>query len=141
MKYYPQPTEREATSALEEFLAERAPALVRLREMLPTDGQDPDTMLDRTTQGLFPLCDRVLGQVQGPEAPAATHRTAVPHEEWPSWERFTTKNEKVLSYESIQLLDGFVFYLVRVVEDQAPRAQWQIGQHPNKRYPFAIILC
>ncbi|MBG6182767.1 hypothetical protein IWX65_000700 [Arthrobacter sp. CAN_A214] len=136
MKYYPQLTKRQAVSALEEFLAERAPALERFRQALRADGRDPDTLLDGTTQGLVPLWGWVLSGLTGPDAPACTDPATVPHEDWPSWERFTAETEAILSYESVQLLDGFISYLVRVVEDRTPTAQWQIGQHPNKRYQF-----
>lgn len=134
MKYYPQLTKRQAAAALEEFLAERSPALERFRQALSADGRDPEAMMDGALQGLIPLWGWVLSQVKGPREPGATDPAAVPHEAWPSWERFTTENESVLSLESIHLLDGFISHLGRLVEERAPGAQWQIGQHPNKRY-------
>ncbi|MEC5198499.1 hypothetical protein RCH21_000707 [Arthrobacter sp. PL16] len=67
MKYYSQLTKRQATSALEEFLAERAPALEQFRQALSGDGQDLDAMLDGTTQGLIPLWSWVLNQITGPD--------------------------------------------------------------------------
>lgn len=55
MKYYAELTKREAASALEEFLAEREPALELLRTRLLVEGQDPDTLLNGTPRSLVPL--------------------------------------------------------------------------------------
>lgn len=136
MKYYAELTKRQADSALQEFLAERPPALEFLRAALGADGQDPHQVLDGTVESLAPVWEWTLSRLSGPEAPGATDPASVPREAWPTWERFGTETEPLLSFESVRLLDGFVSYLAKVVEDRSPDAHWQIGQHPNKRYRF-----
>ena len=136
MKYYAELTKRQADSALQEFLAERPPALEFLRAALQADAQDPHQLLDGSVESLAPVWEWTLSQLSGPEAPGATDPASVPREAWPTWERFGTETEPFLSFESVRLLDGFVSYLAKVVEERSPGAQWQIGQHPNKRYRF-----
>jgi hypothetical protein len=46
------------------------------------------------------------------------------------------EEERVLSLESLFLLDGLVSYLATVVADRAPAARWDIARHRVKRYAF-----
>lgn len=127
-------TQAQAAAAFQEFLEERGPALARLRKRLAADGKDPDTFLDGTPESLVPLWRWVLSRLTGPDAPGATDPASVPREAWPSWERHTTDEERVLSFESVALLDGLVSYLAAMVRDHAPLARWEIARDSRKRY-------
>lgn len=136
MTNYRNLTKAQAATALQEFLDERGPALTRLREALVADGQDPAALLDGTVDSLVPLWRWTLSRLTWPDAPGATDPATVPREMWPSWERYTTEEEWVLSLESLTLLDGLVSYLVSVVGDRAPAARWDIARDRNKRYVY-----
>jgi hypothetical protein len=72
MNDYSELTKRQAGSALEEFLAERAPALERFREALSADGRDPDAMLDGTPPGLVRCEKWAASNLSHQEAPGVT---------------------------------------------------------------------
>lgn len=91
-------------------------------------------MLDSTVDSLIPLWRWILSNLTQPDAPGATDTATVPWTDWPSWERFTREEEKVLSMESLHLLDGLVSYLAVVVQRYAPSARWEIAHHRIKRY-------
>lgn len=44
------------------------------------------------------------------------------------------EGQRVLSMESLLLLDGLVYYLGAVVKERAPEARWEIARHRIKRY-------
>ncbi|KRE50928.1 hypothetical protein ASG92_26260 [Arthrobacter sp. Soil736] len=134
MTNYRDLTKPEAAAALQEFLDEREPALARLRELLVADGQDPAALLDGTPESFVPLWRWLLSRLNGPDAPGATDPASMGRLAWPSWERYTTEEEGVLSFESLTLLDGLVSYLAAVVKDRAPAARWEIARSPIKRY-------
>jgi hypothetical protein len=136
MRYYAELTKREAAAALEEFLAEREPALELLRNRLRADGQDPDALLDDSPDSLVPLWQWVVARLTALTAQGATNPAMVPREEWPSWARYSVEVEPVLSLESLRLLDGLVSYLARVVQQHTHAGRWQPGQHASKRYRF-----
>jgi hypothetical protein len=126
----------QAAAALEEFLDERSAALDRLREVLTAEEQDPGSMLDGTLESLVPLWGWILARLTGPTSPGATDPASVPWEAWPSWERYTREEERVLSFESLVLLDGLVSYLAVVIRDHAPSARWETARHRIKRYAY-----
>ncbi|UEL29913.1 hypothetical protein [Pseudarthrobacter sp. L1SW] len=134
MTNYRELTKPEAAAALQEFLKERGPALTLLRERLVEDGQDPQALLDGSLESLVPLWRWLLSRLARRDAPGATDPASVPPEMWPSWERFTTAEERTLSLESLTLLDGLVSYLAEVVLGHAPNARWDVARGPQKRY-------
>lgn len=136
MTNYRNLTKAQAATALQEFLDERGPALTRLREALVADGQDPAALLDGTIDSLVPLWRWILSRLTGPDTPGATDPATVAREMWPSWERYTTEEERVLSLESLALLDGLVSYLATVVCDRVPAARWVLARDRNKRYVY-----
>ena len=136
MTNYRDLTKAKAAAALQEYLDERGPALERLRELLMADGQDPATFLDGTPESLRPLWRWMLSRLTSMDSPGATNPASVPRELWPSWERYTTEEERTLSLESLTLLDGLVSYLATVVQDRAPSARWEAVRHPIKRYAY-----
>ncbi len=109
---------------------------MRLRERLAADGRDPAVFLDGTPESLVSLWRWLLSRLTGPDAPGATDPASVPRGAWPSWERYTTEEERTLSLESLTLLDGLVSYLAAVVQQHAPLARWEVARHPIKRYAY-----
>lgn len=136
MTHYLDQTKKQSVAALQEFLDERPRALEQLRESLTADGQDAQVLLDGTVESLVPLWQWTLRHLKGPQAPGATDPASVPREEWPSWERYTREEEKVLSMESVRHIDGLVSYLAQVVQQHAPAARWAVARHKVKRYAF-----
>lgn len=126
----------QAAVAFQEFIDERAAALERLRNVLVEDGQNPDTMLDDTVESLIPLWRWIMSHLTGPSSPGATDPATVPRKEWPSWERYTRVEERVLSFESLVLLDGLISHLAALLRAHAPSARWEIAHHPVKRYVY-----
>jgi len=128
MKRYEDLTKQEAAAALTEFLAERDPALAALRQRLGADGQEH--LLDETVESLVPLWrwakSRLRPQQAGGDPPAGGST--------PTWLRHYIGTEPTLSRESLELVDGLVSYLCRVIERGAPHAQWQVGHHRIKSY-------
>jgi hypothetical protein len=121
-------------AAFREYLDERGPALERLREALRADGQDPATFLDGSIESLVPLWRWILSHLTRAEDPGATAPGSVPREVWPSWAKYMFEEQKTMSLESLQLLDGLVSYLGAIVQERAPQARWEIARHRIKRY-------
>lgn len=136
MTNYRDLTEQGAAAAFEEFMAERGPALDRLRDRMAADGVYPSELLDGSVGSLVPLWRWVLTHLTKRDDPGATDPAMVPREQWPSWERYTWEEEPVLSLESLLLLDGVVSCLAAVVTDRAPTARWEVAHHKVKRYEF-----
>jgi hypothetical protein len=136
MTNYRDLTKAEAEAALREFLDERESALRLLKERLAGDGLEPARLLDGTPESLAPLWRWLLSRLTSADAPGATDPMSVQRSAWPSWERYTTEQELVLSLESLTLLDGLVSYLAAVVRSNAPPARWEIARHRVKRYQF-----
>lgn len=134
--HYINMTKAKSEAAFQEYQDERAPALVRLRDALAADGQDPDVLLDGTVESLVPLWRWILSRLTGPDAPGATDPESVPREAWPSWGRHNYEQEKYLSMETLILLDGLVSYLGVIVQEHAPSARWGIARHRIKRYMY-----
>jgi len=127
-------TKAKSEAAFREYLDERGPALERLREALRADGQDPATFLDGSIESLVPLWRWILSHLTRAEDPGATAPGSVPREVWPSWAKYMFEEQKTMSLESLQLLDGLVSYLGAIVQERAPQARWEIARHRIKRY-------
>jgi hypothetical protein len=128
MTSYHEMNKAEAAAALEEFLRERAPALRRLEQRLHGDGVDPGQLLDGSPESLAALwkwARRHLAARQGEAQLAGS---------WPSWLRYGSGPELLLSDDSIDLVDGLTSYLCRVVELGAPQAVWRVGHDPVRNY-------
>lgn len=119
-----------AALALQEFLDERGPALERFRQSLEVDGQDPDVVLDDTVGSLrriWPWVKSVLTERErAAEEPAAANA--------PSWLRYCVGDKPALSRASVEIVDGLISYVCRIVERAAPHARWRVGHHPVKSY-------
>ncbi|QNN53989.1 hypothetical protein [Nocardioides mesophilus] len=128
MTTYHEMSKREAAAALEEFRRERPPARLRLEERLARDGADPGQMLDGSPESLTPLWRWARERL--------TVR-AEPQQEatGPSWLRHGGGGpERLLSDDSIDLLDGLTSYLCQVVERGAPDAVWRVGHDRVRNY-------
>lgn len=136
MTHYLNQTKTQAAASLREFLDERAPALDRPRGSIAADGRDPHEILDGTVESFVPLWRWILSYLSEPQAPGATDPASVPRKDWPSWERYTMEEERVLSFESLVLLDGLISYLAAVVANRALSARWDTARHRIKRYAF-----
>lgn len=127
MTHYRRMSPGQAEAALEEFLAERPPALQRLHAELTVHGVAPESMLDGTPGSLTPLwgwiTDRRAELAAAPGGDAAVE----PRSAWPSWARHTVTSLKVPSATMFVLLDGLVSYLAQVLITGAPAATWALG--------------
>jgi hypothetical protein len=123
-------SDAEAAEALQEFLAERGPALERFRQALESDGQDPDVVLDDTVKSLRPLWSWVMSVVTERE----TEEMELVAVEAPSWLRHCVGSKPTVSRESVVIVDGLISYVCRVVERSAPHARWRVGHRPIKSW-------
>lgn len=133
MTSYDDMTKQQAAAALTEFLAERDPALRRLRELLAVDGLQPEELLDGTPDSLTTLWRWAKSRLRTRNRDNATENARF--ENWlPTWSRHTIQDEPTLSYDTILLLDSVVAYFCQVVEAGAPQARWRVGHHRVKNY-------
>lgn len=120
MTLYHEMSKAEAAVALEEFLREGPPALHRLEHRLREAGEDVDRLLDGSPESLAPLWrwtrENLSPRGDGPQRVDA----------WPTWLRDTVDVERLLSEDSISLVNGLTSYLCRVVERRAPQAEWRV---------------
>lgn len=133
-KDYKQLTRDEAWAVMEEFLAERQPALDKLRSSLSADGIDPDQLLDDSVESLTGLWAWIKPQLRSQEqAPGG-------FDGWlPTWNRHDLRGdagERTLSYETVLLLDGVVTYISRVIMKANPDARWTIGTDGPKSFVY-----
>lgn len=134
MTKYRDMTSAQAAAALQEYLDERGPVLVLLRECLVADGQDPVVSLDGTPESLVPLWRWMLSRFTRQVADGAIDPASVPPDELPSWERYLPGKEPILSLDSLRLIDGLVSYLGQVVKERAPMTRWELARHRIKGY-------
>ncbi|MEX5237448.1 hypothetical protein [Kocuria arenosa] len=129
-------TARQAADALDLYLAERAPALRRLRTALAGQGGDPDKMLDGSVYSVSPLWSWInarVGQLGLDPRPL----TADPSwSSWPSWARHGRLVDPHPPAATIALVDGFATYLGQVLLAAAPQAAWQVGEHIMADHPL-----
>ena len=127
-------TVQQASSALEEFLAERPAALERLRAELTGHGMDPGALLDASPASLTPLWAWGVGR-RGELAPdPAAGVPGLPRERWPSWARHSVTGVRVPSATMNVLLDGLVSYLAVAIITGAPNARWALGSPEDPRH-------
>jgi len=129
MKTYAKMKKQEAAEALQEFLDERPQALENLSRYL-ANHSDATVNLDGTVESLTPLWRWVKSVL--------TERNSETLEEDassnPTWLRYDIGVEPTLSPESIEIIDGVISYLCRVVEQAAPQARWRVGYNRIKSY-------
>jgi hypothetical protein len=128
MTLYHEMSKAEASAALEEVMRERPPALHRLEHRLREAGEDVDRLLDSSPESLTPLWLWVRENLS-PRGDGSQRVDA-----WPTWLRHTVDVERLLSEDSVVLVDGLTSYLCVVVERGAPQAEWRVGHDRVKNY-------
>ncbi|WP_309125774.1 hypothetical protein [Kocuria sp.] len=134
MTHYRRMADQQATAALEEFLAERAPALEALHAALRTEGMDPEVLLDASPESLTPLWAWITDHQAQLAANPSADSPVQPREQWPSWARHTVTSLKIPSATMFTLLDGLVSYLAQVLIIGAPTARWVVGSPQDPRH-------
>ncbi|MFE7631757.1 hypothetical protein [Kocuria sp. NPDC057446] len=129
-------TARQAADALDDYLAERAPALERLRAALAEHGLDPGEMLDGSVYSVSPLWAWISARAaeHGTVAQSLTEDPTRP--DWPSWARHGRLVDPHPPAATIALVDGFASYLGDVLVAAAPQAVWQVGEHIMADHPL-----
>jgi hypothetical protein len=127
-------TVQQASTALEEFLAERPASLERLRAELTDHGIDPDALLDASPASLTPLWAWITGRRTELAADPAAGVPVLPRAKWPSWARHSVTGVRVPSATMDILVDGLVSYLAVVIITGAPNARWGLGSPEDPRH-------
>lgn len=127
---------RQAADALDAYLAERDPALRRLRGALADGGLDPDETLDGSVYSVSPLWAWITARITelGVDPHALAEDPTRP--EWPSWARHGRLVDPHPPLETIQLVDGFVSYLGQILRTAVPEAMWVVGDHQIADHPL-----
>lgn len=127
---------RQAADALDAYLAERAPALRRLRKTLAGHGLDPEEILDGSVYSVCPLWAWISARAA--ELGVAPHAlTKDPtRSTWPSWARHGRLVDPHPPAATLRLVDGFVSYLGQVLCAAVPEATWAVGEHRIADHPL-----
>jgi hypothetical protein len=127
---------RQAADALDTYLAERNPALRRLRKIMAGHGLDPDEMLEGSVYSVSPLWAWI--STRATELGVAPHSLAEDptRSTWPSWARHGRLVDPHPPIETIRLVDGFVSYLGQVVCAAVPGTVWVVGEHAIADHPL-----
>ncbi|MHC5560449.1 hypothetical protein [Kocuria sp. U4B] len=129
-------TPQQAAAALEEYLAERAPSLDRLRSALADERVDPAAALDCSVDSVARVWEWVTDRVTGlgvDPRPLAEDPT---RPRWPSWARHRMLVDPHPPAGSLALVDGFAAYLGEVITTAVPEASWQAGHHRINDFPM-----
>lgn len=125
----------EADEVVARFVAERPQALAGLRDRLVADGQDADAWLDGSVDSLVPLWAWIKGELRGRDDDGWQSETE-PFEGQPTpeWYRHATGQERLLSLDSVHLLDGVMSYVGEVVMVAVPGVAWRRGYDRVRAY-------
>jgi hypothetical protein len=128
-------TPAEADEVFARFLAGRPQALAGLRDRLAADGQDADAVLDGSVDSLVPLWTWVKAELR-PRKDGVWEWEAETFEgqSAPQWYRHDTREERLLSLDSVHLLDGVMSYVGEVVGRAVPGASWRRGYDRVRAY-------
>ncbi|WP_255396318.1 hypothetical protein [Kocuria sp. CNJ-770] len=132
---------RQAADALDAYLAERDPALRRLRGALADGGLDPDETLDGSVYSVSPLWAWITARITelGVDPHALADDPTRPG--WPSWARHGRLVDPHPPAETIALVDGFASYLGRVIDAAAPDAAGRSGSTSSPTTRCSTIPC
>ena len=126
----------QADDALNEFIAERAPALQLLREVLSGSGLDPDGMLGCSPESVAPLWDWITARVAARGVDPRSLDEDPTRDTWPSWARHGMLVDPHPRAPTLILVDGFTSYLAEVIIAEVPGAEWLVGEHRIGSYPM-----
>ncbi|MCM3688299.1 hypothetical protein [Kocuria rosea] len=129
-------TGAQADDALDVYLAERDPALQRLRGSLAGHGLDPAQMLDRSVYSVSPLWAWITTRITDLGVAPMSLAEDPTRPTWPSWARHGRLVDPHPPAESIALVDGFTAYLGQVISAGAPEARWEVGEHVIADHPL-----
>lgn len=126
----------QAAAALDEFLAERGPAMAQLRSAMAAGGLDPEVVLDGTLGSVAQVWEWITGRAaelgvapwplgQDPTRPS-----------WPSWARRVVLVDPHPPAQTLALVDGFTSYLAQIATAAVPAAHWRVGEHRISDYPM-----
>ncbi|WP_188539978.1 hypothetical protein [Kocuria dechangensis] len=128
-------TGSQAGDALDEFLAERAPALQRLRSALSGLGRDADALLDGSPESVASVWEPITARCADLGTDPRSLEEDPTRPGWPSWARHGKLVDPHPPAESLALVDGFVSYLAEVITSAVPDALWIVGEHRISDYP------
>ncbi|PLC12645.1 hypothetical protein AUQ48_10980 [Kocuria flava] len=100
-------TQQQAAAALEEYRAERGPALRRLRSRPEAQGAAPGDLLDGTPGSTAPLRDRTTARITALGTGPRTLDADPTRSRWPSRARHGKLVDPHPPEESLLLVDGF----------------------------------
>ncbi|MEX5259964.1 hypothetical protein [Kocuria sp. CPCC 205263] len=126
----------QAADALGEYLAEREPALQRLRATLTDHGIEPDALLDGTPESIAPVWEWITTQAEQLGIDPRHLGKDPTRPSWPTWARRGMLVDPHPPAATIALVDGFVTYLGQVLRTAVPQARWQTGHHRISDYPM-----
>lgn len=126
----------QAADALDEFIAERGPALEQLRSTMAARGLAPDVLLDGTPESVGPVWEWITGRVAelGVDPRSLDQDTTRPG--WPSWARHGMLVDPHPPAQTLALVDGFTSYLTEVITAAVPDVRWLVGEHRLENYPM-----
>lgn len=129
-------TPQQADEALRAFVAERTPALERLRTAVAEHGPDPRTALDGTLESVARLWEWLSGRcTELGVAPEALEEDPT-RDSWPSWARHGKLVDPHPPAQTLALLDGLVSYLAEAVLAAVPDAHRRLGEHRISDHPL-----
>ncbi|GGG64504.1 hypothetical protein GCM10011374_30160 [Kocuria dechangensis] len=126
----------QAADALDEFIAERSPALGQLHSTMAAHGLNPDAMLNGTPASVGPMWEWITTQADEfglAPRPLAEDSTSPA---WPSWARHAMLVDPRPPARTLALVDGFTSYLAQVITTAIPSTQWFVGEHRLDDYPM-----
>ncbi|MCM3687097.1 hypothetical protein [Kocuria rosea] len=126
----------QAADALDEFLAERSPALEQLRTAVAAHGLDPDVLLEGTPESVGPVWEWVTGRAGELGVDPRSLEEDPTRRSWPSWARHGMLVDPHPPAQTLTLVDGFTSYLARIITTAVPGAQWRVGEHRLDDYPM-----
>ncbi|MFI7496058.1 hypothetical protein ACH9D2_15250 [Kocuria sp. M4R2S49] len=129
-------TPQQADEALRRFVAERVPALQRLRSALADHDRAPGALLDGTLESVAPVWERIAGRCAELGVAPETLENDPTRDSWPSWARHGKLVDPHPPAPTLALLDGFVSYLAEVLVAAVPGAHWRIGEHRISDHPL-----
>ena len=132
---YEEMTPAQAADALDEFIAERAPALTRLRTTL-TSHAAPRRLLDGSPASVAPVWEWISTRAAAHGVAPCTLEEDPTRDSWPSWARHGMLVDPHPPAATLALVDGFTSYLAVVLTTAVPQARWQVGEHRLEHYPM-----
>ena len=127
---------RQTADALDVYLAEREPALERLRAALTGAGLDTRETLDGSLYSVSPLWAWLTARASQLGVDPRSLEEDATRPSWPSWARHGRLVDPHPPAATIALVDGFATYLGQLLTAAVPAASWQVGEHRISDHPL-----